>query len=155
MTMRTSTGTTVAASAACIALLTVTTPAHGAVGGGDPSLLSRFFPTTGQTTVATDQYSSYVYQFTYWQASARIANLRDNNGDAYEHEVTLFTGSGCWSDAYNRNSWDSDYPYAYLDVDGDDENRTNRAGGTGKSSLLGAGRHYYHWLRVKGKCPNG
>ena len=130
-------------------------PAQAANGSPDPSLLSRYFPTAGQVTVATDDYSSYAYQWAYWQASSRIANLRDSDGDAYEHEVTLFTDDGCWGNAYDRNSWDSNLPYAYLDIDGNDPVRINRAGGTGRSKFLATGRFYYHWLRVKGKCANG
>ena len=144
------------ASAVTSALVFLPCPqAVAADGSPDPSLLSRFFPTTGQVTVATDDYSSYVYQWVQWQTGSRIANLRDNAGDALEQEVTLFTGGGCWSDGYDRNSWDSNYPTSFLDRFGDDSNRTNRAGGSGKSQGFATGRWYYHWLRLKGRCANG
>jgi hypothetical protein len=126
-------------------------------GSADPSLLSRFFPSAGQVIVGTDDYSSYVYQWTYWQSDARIAALRDNSGDAYEHEAVIRAGDGfCWKEkSYDRESWDSDYPAAYLDTDFEDSGFPSRAGGSGKSNLLITGHYYFHWLRIEDRCEDG
>jgi len=138
-------------------LLVVATPSHAAVGSADPSLLSRFFPTTGRVTAATDEYGSYIFQWTYWHTGARAAALRNNDGDAYEHAAEIHAGAGfCWRNAdYDRRQWDSDYPFAYLDTNFMDSGFPNYAGGSARSRLLETGRLYFHWLRVSGRCEDG
>lgn len=110
---------------------------------------TQFVPNWGEVYVSEDQYSRFVYQWMYWDSSARLQWLATNGDSTFEPDAVFYNYDGtAYSDA-PAGYWASDLPSPYVDTQFEDPSTEKAVTiGSGQAVFIASGRVYYTVTRM-------